>query len=94
MPKVEIYKNLFLDKIGKNFTNLEISELLEPFKAEFDGFDENSGKIKIEFNDTNRPDLWSYTGLARQIKTYLFGEIPYYDFFQKKEISKSAMVKF
>ncbi|WP_215537220.1 phenylalanine--tRNA ligase subunit beta [Borreliella bavariensis] len=84
MPKVEIYKNLFLDKIGKNFTNLEISELLEPFKAEFDGFDENSGKIKIEFNDTNRPDLWSYTGLARQIKTYLFGEIPYYDFFSKK----------
>ncbi|WKC81732.1 phenylalanine--tRNA ligase subunit beta [Borreliella tanukii] len=84
MPKVEIYKNLFLDKIGKNFTNLEISELLEPFKAEFDGFDESSGKIKIEFNDTNRPDLWSYTGLARQIKTYFFGEMPYYDFFSKK----------
>ncbi|WP_424632399.1 phenylalanine--tRNA ligase subunit beta [Borreliella lusitaniae] len=84
MPKVEIYKNLFLDKIGKNFTNLEISELLEPFKAEFDGFDESSGKIKIEFNDTNRPDLWSYIGLARQIKTYLFGEMPYYDFFSKK----------
>ncbi len=84
MPKLEIYKNLFLDKIGKNFTNLEISELLEPFKAEFDGFDESSGKIKIEFNDTNRPDLWSYLGLARQIKTYFFGEMPYYDFFFKK----------
>ncbi len=84
MPKLEIYKNLFLDKIGKNFTNLEISELLEPFKAEFDGFDESSGKIKIEFNDTNRPDLWSYLGLARQIKTYFFGEMPYYDFFSKK----------
>ncbi|MDO7272291.1 phenylalanine--tRNA ligase subunit beta [Borreliella burgdorferi] len=84
MPKLEIYKNLFLDKIGKNFTNLEISELLEPFKAEFDGFDESSGKIKIEFNDTNRPDLWSYLGLVRQIKTYFFGEMPYYDFFSKK----------
>ncbi|OJH15208.1 phenylalanyl-tRNA synthetase subunit beta [Borreliella bissettiae] len=84
MPKVEIYKNLFLDKIGKNFTNLEISELLEPFKAEFDGFDESSGKIKIEFNDTNRPDLWSYLGLARQIRTYFFKEMPYYDFFSKR----------
>ena len=34
--------------------------------------------IKIELNDTNRPDLWSTAGLARQLRTNLGGKNPDY----------------
>ncbi|AHH10695.1 phenylalanine--tRNA ligase subunit beta [Borrelia coriaceae] len=81
MPKVEFYKSLLLEKIGKNLTKDELVSVLEMAKAEICEFDTVYDKIKIEFNDTNRPDLWSYTGLVRQIRTYLFGHLPSFKFF-------------
>ncbi|UPA12178.1 phenylalanine--tRNA ligase subunit beta [Borrelia venezuelensis] len=81
MPKVEIYKSILLEKIGKILTKSELVSVLEIAKAEICEFDTVNDKIKIEFNDTNRPDLWSCAGLARQIKTYLFGHLPLFKFF-------------
>ncbi|AHH08494.1 phenylalanine--tRNA ligase subunit beta [Borrelia anserina] len=85
MPKIEVYKSILLEKIGKDLTNSELISFLEMVKAEVCELDMVNDKIKIEFNDTNRPDLWSYTGLARQIKTYLFGELPLFKFFSMKD---------
>ncbi|AYE36381.1 phenylalanine--tRNA ligase subunit beta [Borrelia turcica IST7] len=90
MPKVEVYKSILLEKIGKNLTESELESVLEIAKAEIDEFDEENDKIKIEFNDTNRPDLWSCVGLARQIKTYLFGSLPSFEFFSKAGDLKKA----
>ncbi|AHH12536.1 Phenylalanyl-tRNA synthetase beta chain [Borrelia hermsii YBT] len=81
MPKVEVYRSILLEKIGKDLTDCELVSILEIAKAEICEFYTGNDKIKIEFNDTNRPDLWSYTGLARQIKTYLFGQLPSFEFF-------------
>ncbi|AHH14016.1 phenylalanine--tRNA ligase subunit beta [Borrelia hermsii] len=81
MPKVEVYRSILLGKIGKDLTDCELVSMLEMAKAEICEFYTGNDKIKIEFNDTNRPDLWSYTGLARQIKTYLFGQLPSFEFF-------------
>ncbi|WP_421622692.1 phenylalanine--tRNA ligase subunit beta [Borrelia sp. MN22-0132] len=81
MPKVEVYKSILFEKIGKNLTKSELISVLEMAKAEICEFDTVNDKIKIECNDTNRPDLWSCTGLARQIKTYLFGHLPLFKFF-------------
>ncbi|AAX17022.1 phenylalanine--tRNA ligase subunit beta [Borrelia hermsii] len=81
MPKVEVYRSILLGKIGKDLTDCELVSILEMAKAEICEFYTGNDKIKIEFNDTNRPDLWSYTGLARQIKTYLFGQLPSFEFF-------------
>ncbi|QMU99284.1 phenylalanine--tRNA ligase subunit beta [Borrelia sp. A-FGy1] len=83
MPKVELYKSILFKKIGKNLTDSELESVLEIAKAEVDKFHEANDKIKIEFNDTNRPDLWSCVGLARQIKTYLFDSLPFFEFFSK-----------
>ena len=37
-------------------------------KGEFKGPDPTTGRTRIELNDTNRPDLWSAAGIARQIR--------------------------
>ncbi|MDR3147581.1 MAG: phenylalanine--tRNA ligase subunit beta, partial [Treponema sp.] len=61
-------------------------EALSCAKAELD---EDSDKglppaervLKIELNDTNRPDLWATAGCARQLRVYHGGRRPEYPFF-------------
>jgi phenylalanyl-tRNA synthetase beta chain len=54
---------------------------LESAKAEVKGFDPATGELKIELNDTNRPDLWSPPGLARHLRIARSGTAPVYGFF-------------
>jgi len=81
MPKIEVYKDAFYFYAGKEFTLEELEEILPCAKAELDGADEDEGILKIELNDTNRPDLWSTAGLGRQLAVYSGKAIPQYDFF-------------
>ncbi|QFP41835.1 phenylalanine--tRNA ligase subunit beta [Borrelia miyamotoi] len=81
MPKIEIYKSILLEKMGKDLTISELGSILEMSKAEICEFNTSNDKIKIEINDTNRPDLWSCVGLVRQMKIHLFGKIPSFGFF-------------
>ncbi|MDR2135164.1 MAG: phenylalanine--tRNA ligase subunit beta [Treponema sp.] len=63
-------------------------EALSCAKAELD---EDSDKslppaeraLKIELNDTNRPDLWATAGCARQLRVYHGGSRPEYPFFSR-----------
>jgi len=70
MPKIEVSKKNLFSLIGKNYTNESLEDILPCAKAELDGMDDENGILKIEVNDTNRPDLWSTTGLARQVSLY------------------------
>ena len=79
MPKIEVPEKLFFSLAGREYTDDEMNEIFPVAKAELDGREE--GSIKIELNDTNRPDLWSVAGVARALKTYESGEIPEYNFF-------------
>jgi phenylalanyl-tRNA synthetase beta chain len=81
MPKIEVYKDALYSFIGQSMSLDELEELLPTAKAELDGYDEEEGIVKIELNDTNRPDLWSTAGLGRQLKVFLSGNRPTYDFF-------------
>lgn len=52
-------------------TALSIEELehrLDWVKGEMKSADPKTGELKIELNDTNRPDLWSVEGIARQLR--------------------------
>ena len=42
--------------------------LLDWVKGEIKELDPKTGTLKIELNDTNRPDLWTVEGIARQLK--------------------------
>jgi phenylalanyl-tRNA synthetase beta chain len=83
MPKIDVNEGMFFARLGKKFGKKELDELLVTAKAEIDDWTEGSGVLRIECNDTNRPDLWSTLGLARQLSIYLTGRSPAYPFFSR-----------
>ncbi|GHV95441.1 phenylalanine--tRNA ligase beta subunit [Spirochaetia bacterium] len=94
MPKIEVNEEVFYtlaDPAGKGrrWENREaFEEALTCAKAELD---EDSDKslpaseriLKIELNDTNRPDLWATAGCARQLRVYSGDKQPEYPFFSR-----------
>lgn len=83
MPKIEVPEKLFYSLAGRSYSDDEMNDIFPVAKAELDGHED--GTIKIELNDTNRPDLWSAAGVARALRTYQSGQIPRYDFFSSAE---------
>ena len=73
MPTIEVSKKDLIKMIGKK-VNLE-DDLLY-VKGEID--DEKNDLIKIDSKDTNRPDLWSTEGMAREIKSKYKKKFPSY----------------
>ncbi|MDR2730366.1 MAG: phenylalanine--tRNA ligase subunit beta [Treponema sp.] len=89
MPKIEVNEEVFYTLAGKKWDNKDkFEEILTCAKAELDeGSDENlpvcERTLKIELNDTNRPDLWGTAGCARQLRMYNGGKCPEYGFFSR-----------
>jgi len=101
MPKIEVNEEVFYSLSGRPggwSGKDEFEEALVCAKAELD---EDSDKslpasertLKIELNDTNRPDLWGTAGCARQLRIYNSGKIPEYNFFSKTGDIKKASRK-
>lgn len=61
-------------------TKDELIEELAAAKAEHEGFND-AGELRIELNDTNRPDLWSPEGIARQLRALRDGGLREYPVF-------------
>jgi phenylalanyl-tRNA synthetase beta chain len=104
MPKIEVNEEIFYalaDPAGKGScwnTKEEFEEALTCAKAELDeGSDKNlpvsERVLKIELNDTNRPDLWGTAGCARQLRVYYGGKMPQYPFFSRAGNSAKASRK-
>jgi phenylalanyl-tRNA synthetase beta chain len=101
MPKIEVNEEVFYalsdSGAGRRWNSKEeFEEALTCAKAELD---EDSDKslpaservLKIELNDTNRPDLWGTAGCARQLRVYQSGKVPQYPFFSRDgDIKKAA----
>lgn len=85
MPKIEVHEKLFNSLLGTSYTDDQLESLFPVAKAELDGHDQDEGLYKIELNDTNRPDLWSAAGVARQLVSYRDRTIAQYDFFSTPE---------
>ncbi|MDD4615394.1 MAG: phenylalanine--tRNA ligase subunit beta [Caldisericia bacterium] len=90
MPKIEVHEKLFNSLLGASYSDAYLEEILPVAKAELDGRDTDEGLYKIELNDTNRPDLWSPAGLARQMVSYRDKTIAQYDFFSTPEETLDA----
>jgi len=89
MPKIEVQERNFFALLGKSLGREELERLLPSAKAELD--DWLPGEvIKFELNDTNRPDLWSAPGLARQLRVLLDDRLPEYPFFSRPDASLEA----
>ena len=83
MPKIDVNEELFFRTLGRRYEAEELKALLVTAKAELDDWPAGEGILRVELNDTNRPDLWSTMGLARQFATVLSGKIPSYPFFSR-----------
>lgn len=87
MPKVEVNEKLFFNLVGKTYQMDDLFEKkLTHAKAELDEKPdvtqpEADRVIKIELNDTNRPDLWSTGGIARCLREYEGAKHSNYDSF-------------
>jgi phenylalanyl-tRNA synthetase beta chain len=93
MPKIEVNENLFFSLLGRRCEASELEGILTSAKAELDEWitegpdvpeDPEQRVIKIELNDTNRPDLWSTAGLARALRIRETGARPAYPFFSRE----------
>jgi len=90
MPKIEVYADTLYSYIGTKLPDSDLELLLEAAKGEIDEPADKDGVMKIELNDTNRPDLWSTAGLGRQLRIYRGGAIPDYPFFSSPSGSQDA----
>ena len=100
MPKIEVNEEIFYKLAGciEGINREELEKALVCAKAELD---EDSDKslpvgertLKIELNDTNRPDLWGTAGCARQLRVYNDGKIPEYAFFSRPGSVKTTTRK-
>ena len=79
MPKIDVNEQLFFNLLGRKYDySSEFEHLLSSAKAELDeapsaAASQDERIIKIELNDTNRPDLWSTAGLARLLRMHTGG---------------------
>ncbi|MFH1105739.1 MAG: hypothetical protein V1731_00835 [Candidatus Aenigmatarchaeota archaeon] len=77
MPTIEASHEDLCGLIGKKLGIEELKDAILYAKGEIDSAD--GDLLKIDIKDTNRPDLWSAEGIAREIKgRYSVGGCPKY----------------
>ncbi|MBI5043857.1 MAG: phenylalanine--tRNA ligase subunit beta [Nitrospirae bacterium] len=84
MPTITVIKNDLENLLKKKFTIGRLEDYLKWTKGEVKGYDEKTDEIKLELNDSNRPDLWCAEGIARQIRWRLTNKKEAYPFLNKK----------
>ncbi|HIC04530.1 MAG TPA: phenylalanine--tRNA ligase subunit beta [Nitrospirales bacterium] len=82
MPTIDFPKQDFDSLIGRTFTLEELEGWMLLAKGEFKGYDAETDELKVELQDTNRPDLWCAEGIARQIRVKLEEGPRSYSFFK------------
>ena len=75
MPKIEVNEKLFFNLLGTKYDYDTLEKKLTCGKAELDekpdmNVPADERVIKIELNDTNRPDLWSTGGVTRCLRLH------------------------
>ena len=66
MPKIDVSYSDFCELVGKRIPLEDLKKYALFAKSEIEGKDGDI--LKIDSKDTNRPDLWSAEGIAREIR--------------------------
>ncbi|HNI20214.1 MAG TPA: phenylalanine--tRNA ligase subunit beta, partial [Nitrospira sp.] len=80
---------------GETASRISIDQLeqwLMLVKGELKGHNIETGELRIELQDSNRPDLWCCEGIARQIRTKQQGAAISYPFFKKQKRAAGKLV--
>jgi phenylalanyl-tRNA synthetase beta chain len=93
MPTIDIKKRDLDGLIGKKLSIAVLEKQLMLAKAELKEYSAESDDLKVELSDSNRPDLWSAEGIARQIRVALSGRPETYPFFKRgRKVSREIRV--
>jgi phenylalanyl-tRNA synthetase beta chain len=92
VPTISIKKKDLESLIGISLSPQDVEGHLQLVKGEFKGYEPEKDELKVELNDSNRPDLWCSEGIARQIKGKLTGEWGDYTFFGPATIEKPDQI--
>ncbi|MEK7286389.1 MAG: phenylalanine--tRNA ligase subunit beta [Nitrospirota bacterium] len=93
MPTIEVNRADLELLLGERIDEERLLALLPLVKGEIKEWDERD--LKIELNDSNRPDLWSPEGIARQIRIHSNGGLQkeFYSFYTQNAIQKITVSK-
>jgi len=76
VPTVEFSINDLEKLVGKRIYKNKIEDIILYAKGEIENIED--GMVTVDIKDTNRPDLWSVEGIAREISARLKGSLPKY----------------
>ena len=71
MPAITFSLKDLQHLIGKSVSVKELTELAHYGKGDVDSYDDQTDEVKIDFQDTNMPYLWSVEGFSRLVKGIL-----------------------
>jgi len=83
MPTIDIKKRDLDALIGKKLSVSALEKKLMLAKAELKEYNAETDELKVELSDSNRPDLWSAEGIARQLRIALSGKPEAYPFYKQ-----------
>jgi len=98
MPTISIFKKDFeallaeQKRPGRSVSIEQLEEWLMLVKGELKGHNPETGELRIELQDSNRPDLWCCEGIARQIRIKQRGKPTPYTFLKRKPKSKQQVI--
>ncbi|HRI38914.1 MAG TPA: phenylalanine--tRNA ligase subunit beta, partial [Nitrospira sp.] len=98
MPTISIFKDDFESLLkGTRATNRpvlieQVEEWLMLVKGELKGHNPETGELRVELQDSNRPDLWCCEGIARQIRIKQQGKSTPYPFLTGKVKPKAKVI--
>src|SRR5512147_1857684 len=88
MPTISIFKDDFESLLDSQRTGAvsidQIEEWLMLVKGELKGHNAETGELRVELQDSNRPDLWCCEGIARQVRIKQQGKPAPYSFLKRK----------
>ena len=88
MPTISIFQEDFSQLVGQPASLSEIEQWMPLVKGEVKDVSTDTGEVRVELQDTNRPDLWCVEGIARQIRSVLTGGQTPYSFFSSRGRAK------
>lgn len=71
MPTISFFQKDFEELLGRTVPPEQLESWLPLVKGELKDVTQATGEIRVELQDSNRPDLWSVEGIARQIRIKL-----------------------
>ncbi len=92
MPTISVNRKDLEKLIGRRASDKDLDAWLPLVKGEAKDYDAATSELRIELQDSNRPDLWCVEGIARQIRNKLQGGPDKYPYLQPGKRSPDQLV--